>query len=39
MNTEINFNNFHQAFLLLFVCSTGENWYIIMFDVMKGVSG
>lgn len=35
----MNFTDFHHALLLLFVCSTGENWYVVMFDTMKQVSG
>ena len=27
-----NFENFSNSFVLLFGCSTGEDWYIIMFD-------
>jgi hypothetical protein len=28
-----NFNNFHNAFLTLFRCMTGEDWFVIMFSV------
>lgn len=35
INADINFSNFGMAFLTLFKCSTGENWYLIMFDTMK----
>jgi len=31
-----NFKDFHHAFLLLFRCSTGEDWYKVMFDTMEG---
>ena len=30
-----NFWNFYSAFITLFKCSTGENWYLTMFDVSK----
>lgn len=30
-----NFTDFHHAFLLLFRCSTGEDWYKFMFDTME----
>ena len=30
-----NFWNFHSAFITLFKCSTGEDWYLTMFDVSK----
>jgi len=30
----LNFMNFNQAMLLLFRCASGENWYLVMFDVM-----
>ena len=29
----VNFSNFHQSLLLLFRCSTGEDWWVIMYDV------
>lgn len=29
-----NFNDFHHALLLLFRCTTGEDWYLVMYDVM-----
>lgn len=35
---ERNFHNFHNALLLLFMCSTGENWYLVMFDTVKQIS-
>jgi len=38
ISSEDNFKNFHSAFILLFQCSTGENWYIVMFDTRKQVS-
>ena len=31
-----NFSNFGVAMLTLFRCSTGENWNLIMFDMMQG---
>ncbi|EGR33344.1 hypothetical protein IMG5_055680, partial [Ichthyophthirius multifiliis] len=31
-----NFENFHKSIILLFICSTGEDWPSYMFDVMKG---
>lgn len=31
-----NFSDFHHAYLLLFRCSTGEDWYKVMFDTMDG---
>ena len=30
-----NFQNFGQAMLIVFRCSTGENWWQIMFDLSK----
>ena len=30
-----NFENFHHAMVLLFRCSTGENWWVFMFDCFK----
>lgn len=30
-----NFSNFLHALMLLFKCSTGENWYLVMFDTSK----
>ncbi|KAL4431577.1 hypothetical protein ABPG74_017282 [Tetrahymena malaccensis] len=33
-----NFKDFHSAFIILFRCSTGEDWMTIMFDVVKGTS-
>ena len=35
IDSKLNFSNFHHAILLLFICSTGENWYMVMFDTMK----
>lgn len=32
LNTHLNFSTFGQAMLILFRCSTGEDWYKIMFD-------
>lgn len=34
INSDNNFNNFHEALLLLFRCTTGEDWYLLMYDVM-----
>lgn len=30
----VNFSNFSNAIITLFRCSTGENWYVIMFDTV-----
>ena len=30
-----NFSNFGYAMLILFRCATGEDWYVIMFDLFK----
>mmetsp|Transcript_24520 Transcript_24520/g.21693 ORF Transcript_24520/g.21693 Transcript_24520/m.21693 type:complete len:87 (-) Transcript_24520:213-473(-) len=30
-----NFSNFGNAMILLFRCSTGEDWHIIMYDTMR----
>ena len=30
-----NFNNFGMAMILLIRCSTGENWWVVMFDCNK----
>lgn len=30
-----NFSNFGASLITLFRCSTGENWWMFMFDVMK----
>ncbi|KAL4477034.1 hypothetical protein ABPG72_011731 [Tetrahymena utriculariae] len=38
INQYNNFKDFHSAFIVLFRCSTGEDWMIIMFDVVKGTS-
>ena len=37
-STMMNFKNLGQAFITLFRCSTGEDWHIIMFDLMKDES-
>jgi len=34
----VNFSNAALSFLTLFRCSTGENWYIIMFDTVYPTS-
>ncbi|KAL4431571.1 hypothetical protein ABPG74_017276 [Tetrahymena malaccensis] len=41
INTFWNFSNFHRAFILLFRMSTGEDWYLVMYDTFnaKGVYG
>lgn len=31
-----NFTDFHHAFQLLFRCASGEDWFKIMFDTMRG---
>lgn len=31
-----NFWNFGYAMITLFRCATGENWYVIMFDMIEG---
>lgn len=36
INADNNFSDFHHSFELLFRCSTGEDWYKIMFDTMGG---
>jgi hypothetical protein len=35
LSSSVNFSNFHNAFILLFRSSTGEDWYRIMFDVSR----
>lgn len=35
VTSENNFSNFHNAFILLFRSSTGEDWYKLMFDVSR----
>ena len=30
-----NFRNFSNSFFFLFVISTGESWYEVMFDVIR----
>lgn len=32
-NEFFNFNNFYNAFLLVFRCSTGENWGLVMMEI------
>ncbi|CAD8189628.1 unnamed protein product [Paramecium octaurelia] len=34
-----NFSDFHHSFELLFRCSTGEDWYKVMFDTMQDGQG
>jgi len=34
INDNFNFKNAANSFVTLFVCSTGENWYIYMFDTI-----
>ena len=33
----MNFKNFGMAFLMLFRCSTGEDWNLVMFDCVNPV--
>lgn len=33
--TSVNFLTFSNAAITLFRCSTGEDWYVIMFDLSK----
>jgi hypothetical protein len=33
-NDQVNFEQFHKGFMLLFRCSTGESWNGIMHDIM-----
>jgi hypothetical protein len=33
-STTLNFMNFHTSLHLLFICTTGENWYVYMFESM-----
>ncbi|CAD8053314.1 unnamed protein product [Paramecium primaurelia] len=35
INSENNFNDFHHALILLFRCTTGEDWYLLMYDIMN----
>lgn len=35
LNSHLNLSTFSQAMLILFRCSTGEDWYQIMFDCGK----
>ncbi|KAL4431572.1 hypothetical protein ABPG74_017277 [Tetrahymena malaccensis] len=41
LNTFWNFSNFHRAIILLVRMSTGEDWYLVMYDTFnsKGVIG
>lgn len=39
IDKENNFQDFHHAFLLLFRSSTGENWFLVMFDTMADGNG
>ncbi len=32
---EVSFSNIGDSFFTLFRCSTGEDWYIIMYDLMN----
>ncbi|KAL4482140.1 hypothetical protein ABPG72_014953 [Tetrahymena utriculariae] len=34
LNSFQNFSTFHRSYLLLFRMSTGEDWYLIMFDII-----
>lgn len=36
-NNYVNFSNFGIAMLTLFKCSTGENWYRIMYDTVNPI--
>ncbi|CAD8085687.1 unnamed protein product [Paramecium sonneborni] len=38
INSENNFNDFHHALILLFRCTTGEDWYLLMYDIMNKVN-
>jgi hypothetical protein len=38
IDSETNFSNFGRAMMTLFRCSTGEDWYSIMFDCGKSVN-
>ena len=38
-NDYFNFNNFYTSYLLIFRCSTGENWPNIMTEYAYGASG
>jgi len=35
INDTYNFKNAANSFVTLFICSTGENWYIYMFDTIN----
>jgi len=37
INDYMNFNNFGMALIMLFRCSTGEDWNIVMFDCVNPV--
>lgn len=30
-----NFSDFNSAMVLLFRCATGENWWVVMYDLFK----
>ena len=34
INSNVNFKNFFNSIIVLFRTSTGEDWYVIMFDTM-----
>lgn len=34
-----NFHNFHLAMMILFKCSTGDEWFHVMFDLSKSEHG
>ena len=38
-NDYFNFNNFYTSYLLIFRCSTGENWHNIMMEYAYGNKG
>lgn len=35
IGSDFNFSTFSSAFVLLFRCSTGEDWYKVMFDTTR----
>ena len=35
INNYMNFSNFGMAIIMLFRCSTGEDWHIAMFDCVR----
>ena len=37
--TSTNFKSFGDAMLVLFRCSTGEKWHLIMYDVVTDREG